>query len=378
MTAAPRQAPQTTLVLSDLHLGLRSGHDLMRHRQARAVLRERLDGIDRVVLLGDTLELRQGRLSAALGAAQPFFEELGAALGDREVVLVPGNHDHRLLATWHEQRRVRDGAALGLEHRIKPSAGEAAGVLAEWLWPAELTLAYPGLRIRPDVYATHGHYLDRHTTLPTLERLALGAMGRLVGPVPERPVPDDYEAGLAPLYAWIHELAQGVRGHRGSARPAASRLQSLAAPGVGDRPPRIAALGAGLPLAIAVLNRAGLGPLRSDMALADLWRAGVRAMEEVCARLALDAAFVLFGHLHRAGPWWDDDPAAWTARTGTRFVNTGSWVGDPGLRAADGGDRYRPGTCVVVGADGPPVVEDLLGSSGVGAGRAMASASGGR
>src|SRR3954453_11311284 len=99
MTAV-RQARGTTLVLSDLQLGLRSGEDLLRYGEARAVLRERLDGVDRVVLLGDTLELRQGLLSAALGIARPFFAELGAALGDREVVLVPGNHDHRLLATW--------------------------------------------------------------------------------------------------------------------------------------------------------------------------------------------------------------------------------------------------------------------------------------
>ena len=42
----------------------------------------------------------------------------------------------------------------------------------------ELTLAYPGLRLRPDVYATHGHYLDLHLTVPRLESIAASAMGR--------------------------------------------------------------------------------------------------------------------------------------------------------------------------------------------------------
>ncbi len=40
--------------------------------------------------------------------------------------------------------------------------------------------AYPGLWVREDVYATHGHYLDCHLTIPTLERLGIGAMGRVM------------------------------------------------------------------------------------------------------------------------------------------------------------------------------------------------------
>ena len=60
------------------------------------------------MLLGDALELRQGPLREALAAARPFFAEAGAALGpDREIVLVPGNHDHALVAPWLE-RRHRD------------------------------------------------------------------------------------------------------------------------------------------------------------------------------------------------------------------------------------------------------------------------------
>lgn len=347
-----------TLVLSDLHLGLRSGRDLLRRAEVRGRLWEQLGGIDRVVLLGDTVELRQGSLSAALAAARPFFEELGAVLGGGEVVLVPGNHDHRLLAAWHERRRAWPGPRLGLEQRIEPNADDPVGAPAAWLGPVSLTLAYPGLWLRPDVYAMHGHYLDRHVTLPTLERLAIGALGRLVGPLPEQPRPGDYEAALAPLYAWVHEVAQSGAARRAHGGAGGSRLWRLLGPGRGDRPPRVRSLGVLLPPAMWMLNRLGLGPLRADVAVADLAPAGLRAMGEVCARLGLDARFVIFGHMHRSGPWPGDDAALWRAQTGTRLVNTGSWVEDASLVAAD--ECYRAGTCVRVEATGAPELVRVL------------------
>ena len=48
------------------------------------------------------------------------------------------------------------------------------------LGPARVRAAYPGVWLREDVYATHGHYLDRHTTVPMFERLGAGAMARIV------------------------------------------------------------------------------------------------------------------------------------------------------------------------------------------------------
>ena len=53
--------------------------------------------------------------------------------------------------------------------------------IAEWAAPARVRVAYPGLWVRPDVYATHGHYLDCHLTVPTIERLSVGVMSRLLG-----------------------------------------------------------------------------------------------------------------------------------------------------------------------------------------------------
>jgi Calcineurin-like phosphoesterase len=351
----------TTLVLSDLHLGMRSGRDLLRRAPVRARLLERLDGANRVVLLGDAVELRHGPMAGALQAARPVFEDLGAALGpDGEIVVVPGNHDHRLLAGWHERRRAA-ARGLRLEHRIAPRAGEPAALLARWAAPARLTLAYPGLWLRQDVYATHGHWLDRHLTLPTLERLAIGALGRLTGPPPQRARPDDYEAALAPLYALAHELAQRARsgpgpgGAPGARRARPPGVRTLLAVGRGDRPPRLAALGRTLPPAVAALNALGLGPLRADVAVEDLCPAALAAMREVCGRLRLDAPHVVFGHMHRAGPWPADDPAAWTAPPAMRLVCTGSWVHEPALGAA-----YAPGTAVRVDGAGAPRLVALL------------------
>ena len=156
------------LVLSDLHLGARSYADLLRRRDMREPLLAALDGVDRVVLLGDVLELRDGPAHEPLDAARALFEELGQALGpDREVVILPGNHDHQLIGPWLEARRRQAGAPpLDLEQLVGPEASPLAGLLAEWLAPARLRIAYPGLWLRDDVYAHHGHYIDRHVAVP--------------------------------------------------------------------------------------------------------------------------------------------------------------------------------------------------------------------
>src|SRR3954451_9426566 len=230
-TSSPSRAPGAmaqdsslpivrTVVVSDLHLGSRSEGDVLRRRVAREKLLERVEGADRLVLLGDTVELRQGPAREAMAIAQPVLEELGGALGDGgEVVLVPGNHDHALVAPWLERRGAHvEPAALGLEEHPGADASAATEAIAQWMAPATLIVAYPGVWLRDDVYATHGHYLDRHTTVPTFERLGAGIMGRLVGTVPEQDAkPDDYEAALAPLYAWMHAMAE--RSSMGRRRP---------------------------------------------------------------------------------------------------------------------------------------------------------------
>src|SRR3954466_1344315 len=88
----------TTLVVSDLHLGGRTGADVLRKPEAREPLLAAVRGIDRLVLLGDVLELRHGPPREALTASEPFFRELARALDpSAEVVLVAGNHDHQTI-----------------------------------------------------------------------------------------------------------------------------------------------------------------------------------------------------------------------------------------------------------------------------------------
>src|SRR4051794_41585987 len=108
-TARQRSLPRAvrTIVVSDLHLGARTGVDVLRRPAARAALLERLDGVDRLVLLGDTLELRHGPVREALAAARPVLGAIGAAMAGGEGVLVPRNHDHPLLPPWLQGRGDR-------------------------------------------------------------------------------------------------------------------------------------------------------------------------------------------------------------------------------------------------------------------------------
>ena len=70
--------------------------------------------------------------------------------------------------------------------------------------------------LRDDVFATHGHYLDVHLTIPSIERLATGVMRRVVALGPDGPTSvEDYEAILTPIYAWIHALADRLPADRG-------------------------------------------------------------------------------------------------------------------------------------------------------------------
>src|SRR6185312_749660 len=194
-----------TLVISDLHLGKAARTDLLRRAELRAPLIEALRGADRLVILGDGLELREAAHRDAAEAIEPLLSEAGSVVG--EIVVVAGNHDHGLAAGWIEERLATEPAGfLGLEQRFAP-ATPLTEALAEAARPARLELAYPGLWLRDDVYAIHGHYADLHATVPTFERIFAGFMARYMVSSPgERATPDDYEAALSPLYAWMHAL----------------------------------------------------------------------------------------------------------------------------------------------------------------------------
>jgi hypothetical protein len=367
-----------TLIVSDLHLGSVTRADLLRHPELRSPLLEAVADVERVVLLGDTLELRHGPPREALAAARGFFEDLGRAVGDRELVIVAGNHDHALIEPWLARRGQEDEPApLGVEQLLAPAlVSPMLERLAEWAGPAHVRAAYPGLWVRPDVYATHGHYLDCHLTVPTLERLSLAVMSRVLGrPAAEFEAVEDYEAVGSPVFAWRDAVARDGRTSAAlngiatatiwRALGGGSERDSGRDGGVGGSlvsSLRRRALAAGFPLAVAALNRAGLGPVRADISPGELRRAGLAAMAEVAARLGLGDAHVVFGHTHRSGPLPRDRAPEWLGRSGARLVNAGSWTYSPiFLTATPGESPYWPGVCVLVDGSGPPEVRGLLG-----------------
>ncbi|MEA2405220.1 MAG: hypothetical protein QOE08_1867, partial [Thermoleophilaceae bacterium] len=78
-----------TAVFSDLHLGTATGRDLLRHPAARAAFEGAVEDADRVVLLGDLIELRDSPVARALDRARPLLRRVGEAVGARELVIVP-------------------------------------------------------------------------------------------------------------------------------------------------------------------------------------------------------------------------------------------------------------------------------------------------
>jgi hypothetical protein len=356
-----------TLVVSDLHLGSASGRDVLRRPGPLAALAQAVRGADRLVVLGDAVELRHGLVRDALAAATPVLAALGEALGpDAELVLVPGNHDHALLAPWLEQRGAPGAPPpLGLEERAGPEATWAVAQLARAAAPARVDVAYPGVWLRPDVYATHGHYLDRCITIPTFERLATGAMNRIVGRLPAAgATPDDFEAGLAPLYAWMHAVAQTKQPGWAAARQSASASTWQALAGSGPRSMRARALGLAFPLAVAGLNRVGVGPVRAELSGVALRRAGLAAIGEVVRLLGVEAGHVVFGHTHRAGPLPADDAAEWRAPTGARLHNAGCWIDEPVFATGGPDSPYWGGRMLVVEDTGPPRLERVTADLG--------------
>lgn len=293
-------------VISDLHLGIHTGADLLSRDDVRTKLFDGLAEADELVLLGDSVELRDGSLAESLSRALPFFEALGQALGRRRLTIVPGNHDHRFA-----EDVLGRTERLGLEQRFEVSTGDALAPVVRALGGTPVELAYPGVWLRDDVYATHGHYLDCHSDAPTFECRARALVERIRRlPRDGYRSPGDYEAALAPVYRLIHWSVQphGVRTAAHGARRLVRRW---------ERP------------------RAERGARA---------RLGRPAMEKVVTALQIDARHVLFGHLH--------SPGRWTTGAGAELLNTGSWVDDV--------TSVAPGTCAFVPDVGSPRLKSLL------------------
>jgi UDP-2,3-diacylglucosamine pyrophosphatase LpxH len=293
-------------VISDLHLGTRTQADLLRRPNVRARLLDVLAGADEVVLLGDSVELRDDPIAESLERALPFFEALGEVLRGRRVTIVPGNHDHRLAAT-----ALSRGRPLGLEQEYEIRPGDALEPVVQSMAGARVRLVYPGVWLRPDVYATHGHYLDCHSAARTFECRARAVTERLLRvPRDGYRSPDDYEAVLAPIYQLI-DWSVRMRGVRTAAHAAKALIRRWEQPRA-DRSARV--------------------------------RPGVAAMSQVARNLGVEARHVVFGHLHRSGRW--------DTEAGIELVNAGCWVTDA--------SSVSPGSLVLVRDQGRPELKMVL------------------
>jgi hypothetical protein len=342
-----------TAVISDLHLGARHGNDVLRSHTVRSYLMPLLSPVDQLVLLGDTLELRQAPLDEVLDIARPFFGELGEIVGDARVVILPGNHDHALLTERaHEQ----------FERPVLPGDDGPLGRIASWMPQSEVVVAYPGYRIRDDVYVTHGHYLDAHNSVPTIETMLVSvAKRRRRFPAEGTLTVDDYERAMAPLYAIAFRGAQRATKALPVAPGAPSkRLWELLVRDDGRTTMAGRLLGGVvLPGGVAALNRLGFGPFDPEVSGPVLRRAGLRAISESLDRMGIEARHAIFGHTHRGGPLPRDE--GWITPGGIHLHNTGNWVYEPGFLGRSPADSpYWPGGITFVEDDGPPRLERPL------------------
>ena len=332
-----------TLIISDLHLGNRSARDVLRLGVPRERLLAAIDSVDRLVLLGDTVELVTRSPRDSMAAAEPVLREVGRRLGpDREVIVIAGNHDAPLVRRWALDR----GRQLGLDERVDPSVTRALSRVASWLAPARVTVRYPGAWLEDRVWVTHGHYLDRHLIPESGFGLPRGRLPK--GGDTGEASPFDYE--------------RARRRRHGSRSP--QRLLSRFA----ERPLATAfeltgelLRSATVPRLPIMLQRIRLAPLTATVIDTQMRHVSLAAMGHVVSRLGVDADFVVFGHVHRTGPL-NGEP--WP-NGGTRLLNCGSWLYEPLL--VDRASRphpYWPGGAVLLESGRAPRAVGLLDDVG--------------
>ena len=287
-----------------------------------------LDEVDRLVLLGDVVELLEGRPEEAMEVAEPVLRAIGARLGaEREVIIVPGNHDGMLVREW-----VRAQVApLPVDAAVPLDATPLLARLTSWFEPARARVHYPGVWLTERVWASHGHYLDRHLMPESAYGIARGLLGRLPR---DGATPDDYELAGGPSLTRLEALLT-----RWLPRPLAALLDDLAELLRAATMPRISrALGDRIVSLPALL----LGT--------QMRRASIPALARVVNRLGVEAEWVLFGHVHRCGPLAGDDGRRWLGPGGRpRIANTGCWVYEPLLvRHATPPHPYWPGGAIMI------------------------------
>lgn len=312
-----------TLIISDIHLGQRGGglSVLMRPRVLAALL-SALEGYDRLVLLGDTVELQETHAGDSFPLAEPVLRSIAQKLGpEKQLLLVPGNHDHALVSRWARAQ----GAGLARENVVPPDASPLLEQVVSWLEATRVEVHYPGLWLSDTVWATHGHFLNHYLRPISSWGLHPPRRFRPARGVPPAP-PAEFE--YIPKREMEPHMRDGLPPERWLDRHIPTRFA---------------------PLTAHLLDR-------------QMQRHALPAMAAVAAALGVDSEFVLFGHVHRRGPLGDDDRALWSGSgESPRLINTGSWRYEPvvarGLGAAG---PYWPGGAVSLCEDGVPRSIGLL------------------
>ena len=314
---------------------------MLRRPEALEAFLAALDGVDRLVLLGDVVELLEGRPREVMQVAEPVLRAIGARMGSgRDVIFVPGNHDAALVRPWLRAR----AKSPAVDEPIPLDATPVLARVMSWLEPAHVRVHYPGVWLSEGVWATHGHYLDRHLLPDATYGIARGLLGRLPR---DDATPGDYEQPGRPSLTRLEALLT-----RWLPRPLAALLddfveflRAATMPG----PPR------------RLLHRR-IAPLAAMLLEAQMRRASMPALARVVHRLRVDADWVIFGHVHRRGPLPGDDPQWWRGPGGRpQIANTGSWVYEPVLvHRATPPHPYWPGGAILLEDDREPQTVGLL------------------
>ncbi len=289
---------------------------MLTHPRPMEALGRELDRHDRLVLLGDTVEMYEAHPEHSLRVAEPVLRELAERLGpDKELLLVAGNHDHELVREW----ATAQGAGLQLEGVVPADASEPLARVCSYLEATKVTVHYPGVWLAPNVWATHGHYLTNY----------LKPMATLGLHLKRRAAPQHVKVATlehpSPTYEHMHD---GLPPQRWIDRHIPGRL----------------------------------APLSSRLLAHQMMSHALPAFGASVEALGVEAEWVVFGHVHRRGPREHDDPRRWqVAASGPRLLNTGSWRYEPVVaRGMDGRSNYWPGGAVSIDEDGVPRSVGLL------------------
>ena len=264
-----------------------------------------------------------------------------------------GNHDHGLVAGWIDGRLLTEPSGLPRARAAHRAARRRPARRAPRRAAPRrrgVEFAYPGVWLRDDVFAIHGHYSDLHTHRARRSSGSPpGAMARWVGRAARATAPRPTttrrrsrrctrgctRSRSAPTHARRQRRARRVGARLGRAgRPRAAGGGRCARPLLARR------------LRAPRSRRSTRSA--SGRSSADLSGAGAAARQPArhrarcCAGSACDAPHVLCGHSHRSGPVAGRRPRRVDDRApAARIVNTGSWVYQPHF-LSDAPERARP------------------------------------